>query len=277
MVNALQHNYKSGFVRSLLAQFAIYNVPVMKDPSKKPLMVYISLEDDEDVYVEFYYTYLYYNEHHELPDMNAVTTKEAATYIKKALSVNGYHIKMLRINPSEWTYKHLFNKILSYEADGYEVHCVVIDYLSKLPTTGCIQGALGVDYRDLYNRTRNFFSSKEILLISPHQLSTEAKQLIRNGISPVDFVKEVAGKGYTADSKQLDQVVDLELYLGKAKYKKKWVLTVQRGKDRRPGIVDDDKMYTMLPFPYKAPIVDDINDTDNNVSTDTSDGDDIDF
>jgi hypothetical protein len=261
MINALQHSYKSGFTQSLFAQFALHNKPLMNDVNKKPLLLYISFEDDSEIYVEFLYRYLYYNEHKTLPDLTAVTGSEVAAYMKKRLSVNGFHVELLRVNPSEWTYKNLFNKILEYEAAGYEVHACLVDYLAKLPTTGCISsGPMGTDVRDLFNRVRNFFSAKNILFITPHQLSTEAKQLIRNGVPAISFVKEIAGKGYTEGSRQLDQVVDLEIYLHKATINRKWVLTVQRGKDRTPGILDDDKMYFVLPFPKGAPIAEDINE-----------------
>ena len=159
MIDALQHKYKSGFTRSLFMQLPVHNVPVMRDKSKKPLMVFISFEDDADIMLDFMYKYLYYNENNELPDISNVTTKEIANYIRDKLSVNGYHIKILRVNPSEWTYKNLFNKMLEYEAAGYEIHSCFIDYLEKLPTTGCITGPIGSDLRDLFNRVRNFFSS----------------------------------------------------------------------------------------------------------------------
>jgi len=216
-VYALQHNYKSGFLRSIMAQLLRCNTPVLKDPAKKPLMVYISFEDDTVISIEFFYNYLYYSEFGKLPDMESVTPIDAAAYVKDKLSINGYNVKMLRINPSEWTHKHIFNKIMQYEADGYEVHALGIDYLSKLPTTGCVQGPTGTDLRDMFNRVRNYCSARNILVITPHQLSTEAKQLVRNGVTPLNFVKEIAGKGYSEGSRQLDQVVDLEIYLHKAK------------------------------------------------------------
>ena len=84
--------------------------------------------------------------------------------------------------------------------------------------------------------------------------------MIRNGVSALNFVKEIAGKGYLEGSKQIDQVVDLELYLHKAYQNKKPVLTVQRGKHRGHPILDDSDLYFILPFPYKAPILENIND-----------------
>ena len=254
-INALQHKYKSGFTQSLFAQICMHNTPVNINKDKKPLNVYISFEDDDEIYTTFIYKYLYYNEFDKLPDLTEITAKDMALYIKEKLTKTGYHVKMLRVNPSEWTYMDIQNKILEYESQGYEVHALFIDYLSKLPTTGCLtNGPMGTDVRDMFNRIRNFISSKSILCITPHQLSTEAKQLIRNGVTDTNFVKEIAGKGYTEGSKQLDQVLDGEIYIHIARIKRKPYLTVQRGKHRTPGILDDKYMYFTLPFPPNAPI-----------------------
>ena len=52
----------------------------------------------------------------------------------------------------------------------------------------------------------------------------------------------------------------MEINLTKTTVNRKWHLAIGRGKDRQPGILDDDKMQFMLPFPHKAPIVENIND-----------------
>ena len=100
---------------------------------------------------------------------------------------------------------------------------------------------------------------KNIAVITPHQLSTEAKMLSRTGIPDVNLVKEIAEKGYYADTKQLDQEVDLELYIHIAKVNKVSYLTIQRGKHRIPTILPEEDKYFMLKFPTNMPIPDDIN------------------
>lgn len=271
VVSALQHNYKSGFMQSLFVQLATLNKPDMIDANKKPLIILFSFEDDVSIISEFIYRYIYFNENKVLPDMSTLTGKEVGNYISKKLSVNGYHVKILRINPSEWTYKHMFNKTLEYEAEGYEIHAVLIDYLSKLPTTGCItSGPSGTDVRDLFNRVRNFYGSKGILNITPHQISTEALQLVRSGITGFDFINELANKNYYSESKQIPQVVDGEIYLSKGKKDKKWALFIGKGKHRTPVITPDEDKQTMLWFPKDAPIPEDIHDTDDvNVNSKT--------
>lgn len=63
-------------------------------------------------------------------------------------------------------------------------------------------------------------------------------------------------------SKQLDQVVDLEIYIHKAKINKQWHLTFQRGKHRGQGIIDESKLYFTLKYPPLAPIPENYYDDD---------------
>lgn len=257
LTSGIQHSYKSGFVRSLFAQICMYNKPTLDDATKKPLALFISFEDDADVIMGFFYHYLYFSENNKSPDMKNLDTKEAAKYVKERLTRTGFNIKIIRVNPNEWSYIHLTNKLLSYEAQGYELQLLVIDYLSKLPTIGCNRnGAMGTDIRDLFDKVRNFCTgARRTLVIVPHQLNVEVKQLLKNGVSDKNLVKELAGKGYYEGSKQIDQVVDLEIHHHIAKVGNEYVLTFQRGKRRYPEVVSDDKKYFTLPFPKNDPVI----------------------
>jgi hypothetical protein len=191
-------------------------------------------------------------------ELDAYITKIAA-YVQERMRVNGYEIKMLRVNPSEWTYKDLCNKILELEADGYEIHMCMVDYLPMMPTTGCLQGPTGTDVQDLYRRVRNFCAPRKIAFVTPHQLSTDAKQMIRDGKS--DFVKELVGKGYYRGCKQIDQEVDLEIFIHIEKSNNESFLTIQRGKHRIIGQTDHRDLFCVLPF-SKFGILFDVNGAD---------------
>lgn len=259
---ALNHQYKSGFTQSLFSQFATCNVPSLNDSSKKPLILLISLEDDVPVIIEFIFRYLYYTEHKEPPLLKDFTSKQMAEYITKKLSLNGFHSKIIRVNPSEWDIKKLFNKVIELESQNYEIQALFVDYLSKLPTTYCDNtGPQGTAVRDMFNRVRNFCSARDILFITPHQLSTDALTLFRNGVTGFDFLDEMIGsKNYYSESKQIAQVVDGEIFLTKAKVgKKDWRLYVGKGKHRSPTITPDEDKQTMFKFPIGAPIPEDTN------------------
>ena len=263
VIPALQHEYKSGMVQSLFMQIPIYNKPetMQIDKTKIPVVVYISFEDDPEVFGTFMYNYLYSAEFGVAPDLSNITPEDMQEYIHSKLSVNGFEIIMLRVNPSEWTYKELFNYILLLESQGYEIFSCIIDYLVNMSVVGCV-GKGGTEYRDLWDKCRQFFSVKKILFISPHQMSTEAKQLVRNGTNKMNLVKEVVGKGYTELSKQIDQVVDVEICIAKALMNKKWVLTMMIGKHRGAPILADDLKYQILRFPLGLPIPPNVDNPD---------------
>jgi len=62
----------------------------------------------------------------------------------------------MRVDPSQWTYSSVINKIIELEAQGYCIHILMLDYITLLPTTGCSTGPIGFDKKDLVRRIRNF-------------------------------------------------------------------------------------------------------------------------
>lgn len=160
VIGALQHKYKTGFTLSLFAQIAMFNKPKTKDPNKKPLLLRISFEDDLVNNLQFVYQYLKFSETKEPVDLVNVTVDEMSAYVKEKLQVNGFHIKMMRVDPNQWTYRSICNKVIELEAQGYNVEVLMVDYLSKVPTIGCVStGPSGTDVMDQLGRMRQFCAS----------------------------------------------------------------------------------------------------------------------
>lgn len=261
LLSALQHNYKTGFGLMTLKQIALYNNAheLLNDKTKKPLILRISFEDAAKNNMQFLYQSLYENENLvPAPDYAGLNPKEVGKYVTERLKANGWEIIIKRVDPTNWTYREIQNEVLKLEADGYEIILCQLDYLALVPTTGCVQGPHGVDKRDLLRRTRNFMARHDITLFTPHQMSTEAKQLVRDGRADT-LVQEVAGKGYYEGSRQLDQEVDLEIHIHIVKINGKSYLCVQRGKHRVIKQTPDKDLYCVLPFDPVGGIRDDIN------------------
>lgn len=265
VVGALQHNFKTGFTLNLFKQFALYNTPWLKDPKKKPCLVHISTENDLTQNILWLYANLKENEtgvecdlsyfHCDDPVEKERREAEAARYVHEHMTRNGYHIKMYRWDPSKATFDSFTDQMQQLEDEGYEVHAVVCDYLNMFSKRGCTDGPAGFLTRDLFRRVRNYTSPRGILFITPHQLSTEAKALTRQGIE--DFVKEIANKGYYDSCRTIDQEVDMELYVHIVKLNGQSYLTVQRGKHRKVKITPDRDLYCVLPFNPVGGILDD--------------------
>lgn len=257
---SLPHKYKSGLNKTLFSQVLRYNHPKTQDKAKIPCMVAISFEDSLEISVKFLFMQLKYTETREPVILSDFTDSYMADYVTDALQKNGWRVFMIRVDPTQWTYKDVFNYITSLEAQGYSVEGLWLDYMGLLPTTGCIQGNAGEALRDMLRRFGNFAAAKGMLFITPHQLSTEAKGLLRGVTTDAMFVKDVAEKGYAAGCKQLDHELDLEFYHHIFKHGKEAFLGVQRGK-HRGHMIEDAKKFFILKFPSNLmPIPDDIND-----------------
>ena len=72
-------------------------------------------------------------------------------------AINGYEVMFVHVNPSLWGYRDVQNYVLSLEAEGYEVHVLMLDYLNMLDKRGLDNnGPTGSNIRDLFRRMRNF-------------------------------------------------------------------------------------------------------------------------
>lgn len=258
MHHALPHRYKTGCNLTLFSQVLRANKPFTIIPNKIPCMVRISFEDETDNVMKFLFMQMKFSETGEEVKIEDYTSDYIVDYVTEKLEANGWKVLLIRVNPTEWSYKDVFNYIISLEAEGYAVEGLWLDYLGMLPTTGCIQGAQGEALRDMLRRFRNFCMAKGILFITPHQMSTDAKVLLRSQTTDANFVKDVSNGGYSAGSKQLDNELDLEFYQHLAKHGKHTYLTIGRGKHRLPTIIEDEQKYFVLKFTHPhMPIPDD--------------------
>lgn len=261
IIGALQHNYKSGMSLALFANIAIFNKPKTKDPSKKPLLYRVSCEDPLRNNAQFLYQLLKYDETRVPVNVKKVSTEEMYSYVKQRLQVNGFHILLEEVNPSQWTYQSLINRVVELESQGYSVEVLSIDYLSKLPTTGCVQGSLGDDVMDMLSRVRAFALANGILFISPHQLSTDAKRKLET-VPAEQFLHTIKGGGFFEKTKGLDRIYDIGLLIHKVETNNNgdWLHCVV-DKHRFPSVVDSKLKSWYMKFPdCKMPIPSNIHD-----------------
>lgn len=225
-------------------------------PKRRPALLRISAEDEMIDNLEQLYKNIYFNVYKEMPDMKLVTKVEIQEFVSSEISRNGWYVEFLRINPSEWTYRSIIQRVIDMESKGLDVQMVMIDYLAMIPTTGCTDGHAGYALRDMFRRLRNFFSARDILLYTPHQLSTDAVRQFRQGTE--DFVRQLPNKNLYADSTQIAQEIDLELFCHIEIINGVSWLTVQRGKYRSPKVVDENDKYIALPFHPEGGLQDDL-------------------
>ncbi|RLF28601.1 MAG: hypothetical protein DRN14_03895 [Thermoplasmata archaeon] len=280
-VSALRHNYKSSLIKSMFIQMLRLNKAVPTDTTKRPMFVFISLEEEVDNIMFFFYAYLKFSiESIEIADneQKNLNTDEMTDYVMKHCLENGFSIRIYRFIPELFGFSKLFSVIEKLERQGFEVQGTFLDYVKKMSREGCNRnGPSGTDLLELFSRLRGYFSSKNILFITPHQLNTQANALIRTGLPAEEFVKHIADKNYYADSAQLGQEIDLELFLHKGKINKQMVLYVSRGKHRLPTNIPEEDKLTILKFTSKVAPIPEESEVHDVTITSTTINDEFDF
>ena len=266
VTGALQHKYKTGTSLSMFAHVALFNTPKTKDPTKKPLLYRVSCEDPLIQNAQFLYQLLKYEETGEKVDVKVVSPAEMSAYVKKRLQVNGFHILIDEINPQLWTYQSLINRIIELEANGYKVEFLSVDYLPKIPTTGCNQGAMGDDVMDMLSRIRAYCSANGIMFATPWQLSTEAKRQLQ--LMPADnFLPFIKGGGFFEKTRGLDRIYDIGILQHIVSTPAGDYLHMVLDKHRFPTVVDNVHKSWFLRFPSGngMPIPSNINNPDHKI------------
>lgn len=255
---ALPHNDKTGTTLTLFKQMAKYNTPRIRKPGKKPTLVRLTFEDPMTNNINYLYKNIMHNRTQDVIDTKGVPYTEIARVVKEELCSTGFSIRMAYVDPSEWSYRNLQNYVLKLESEGHDVQVLMVDYLSMIPTTGCRQGPTGADLQDLFRRMRNFCRSRGILFITPHQLSTQARELTRGVVLDETLLQYIALKGYWQDAKGLDREFDGAFYVHLIKKDNDTYKAFQRDKHRWPGILEESKKFFIYKYPGPMPIPDDI-------------------
>lgn len=267
VVAACQHDYKTSMNLSLFAQLVTLNKPKKKTPGKKPLALFFSAEDSLQKNFLFLYSYFRYDETRELFDPKEVISEvdaEAMTdYVMAKFAQSEFEVMFEKIDPFVFNFRDVADRVVELENQGYELEICSIDYLSKLQTTDCRNdGPMGANYQEQLARARSFFSNRNALFLTPHQISTEGKALLRasGGVSHQEFVKVVAARGYTEHTKGLDRIYDTGIYIHTFTHSDgNAYLTMFREKMRFPLVIEESKKYIVYRMPKNLPLPTDIN------------------
>lgn len=265
-IGALQHNYKSSMLNTLFAQLCVLNKPFLTEEERekgiKPLILKISIEDSLVTSTLFIYQYLKATQGEILDkeDLMNLPTQEISSYIEQQLTSNGWYVKMLRADSSQADISWLTNLYLNLEAQGYKVVFCILDYVGAMITRGCVTGSIGDDRRNLLQRCRNLAARAGGSMITAMQLSSAAKQLLKNGVPDHQLLREINNKGYYQGTAGADQEFDVAFLLKLCTVNKQTFLNVHWEKHRSPLLADPEDFNIYIPFENgrRTPLMPDI-------------------
>ena len=265
MISALPFRNKTGFTLSLFRHLCTYNAPILPEGHEfktprdaKQLMIRFSAEDDLDDNIKYMYKDIMLNIHGKTVDLSKVSIKKAAKLIQETYEKTGFHVKLIRVNPSNTTYKDIIILIQRQEALGYDVRLIMFDYLAMITTQGCDRsGPMGADLQDMFKRVRNYFSAKNITFITPHQLSSTALRRLDDDLTDRTFLNNIYESGYYKGCSTLHQEPDIEIFVHIIAADTGSYLHVRRGKLRGGDAIPESHKSYYAKFPVVGPIMDD--------------------
>lgn len=249
VIEALQHKNKTGFTLSLFLQTMLNNKVEIKD-GKRPLWMWISLEDDVTQIIIKIFVYLYFRKHKQMPIMLDIDTKFISDFIKKEIDATGNKLIIKRIDNSLFTIERFTKIVEGYELTGNRVVVAAVDYLEKAYTDGSkySTGPNGSGLKNMFTYFRTYIQKKNILFMTPHQIAVDAIGQLRNGASDREFLKLINGKNFTQGSRGLPQEFDIEILIHLCKINGIDYQAVQIGKFKRPDYVDPRDKFMLIPF-----------------------------
>lgn len=158
LIGGLPHNFKSGFMLSLFVHFALFNKPFLRDKTRKPLLYFITMENEIGDNLLWIYKYLKENDTGVAVIDSEIDQEEAAEYVAMRLRSNGFEVKMDRFDPTEFSCASLVGVLEGLMAEGYEIVGLLIDYLNMINKTGIDFKVAGDDIRMAFRKIRNFTS-----------------------------------------------------------------------------------------------------------------------
>jgi len=229
---ALPHNYKSGLCMSVATHAILYNKPNLKDISKKPLALFISLENE--AFQNMMWVFKHYYENINNKDSSDMDDDAIIDWMYKFFNKMGWSFIILRYLPSEFGFKDFVNVVEYYENSGYEIKLAVIDYMNLMYKGNGSERSSSVGthllVKELFSNACNYTKSKGISLITAHPLNRKATELVNTGIK--NIVKRFDTE-HIAESMDVAREVDLEIFIHIEKNQDGiYYLTFKRGKHR---------------------------------------------
>lgn len=254
LIGGLPYNGKSYVSRSMFAGGTYYTNPqdLLRNKEKKPLNVILTLEDKAPIVMAELYILLKGNLENEKIDIEKkkeIDKDEAARYVLSKLSRNGYEVEIIQVNPDEMTYMDIQNMVTELEADGYEIHMCLIDYLNLVSKKGLASQRSDTDIQELFRRVKNFMLAKGIATLAPHQLSADAMELKRSGKK--DLARIACNLSMYEGNRTLGKEPDLEFIVDKVIDNGIAHMCISRGKHKGINDTPEDDRHFILPF---API-----------------------
>lgn len=209
LYNALSHHAKSLTLVKWSMWSPLYNTHETKD-NRIPLTIMVSLENEAYQNMHTVFRDQYYLKTGQAP--TGLTNEQVVTWLHDLFSRQSTALEILRYLPDRFGYEELKGVVEFYENEGYEVVMVIIDYMNcmkKVSSSDASRSGNHLAVKELFNQCCNYTKSRNIALVSAHQLGRDAQRLANSGVK--DVVRKF-GPEHLADAIDVQREVDVSIF-----------------------------------------------------------------
>lgn len=237
LINALTNRGKSLTMAHFLASIGLYNKPLLRNKAKIPTLLMESSEDTMDLIIMRMYKLALTVKGMYDKDFQTSEAVDIVQTICDCFKENGWFLIINQIEANKDSMQSMFDRVRNLEMKGHEIIWYGYDYLGLVPIDKIPGESKSDKLQILFRRVRSFMIARGICFVTPHQLSPEAKKMLKetDDESEVYFSREVAGKSMTETSTKITNEVDIELTIHVAKTNTKNYFTGCVGKSRGEG------------------------------------------
>lgn len=272
--------FKSGILLNLAISIAKYNGDYKpKNPKLKPLVLYLSMENSAHETANRIYKYITGDPKGFTNDN--INKNDAAIVLDNYLNDSDVYIGVAYRNSAKYTTSLLDDLYAQYKAKGFEIICVVQDYLRRINSNRVeVWGDMRLNMGAVMDEFEIFAKTYEIPVITAAQLNRRsyeilenyanmgrtdaAKELNLNQIADSNLIVENTDYMFIINREELFNKVEWQTALPNIRNYNRSYLSIKMVVSRDSSAMNgENKAYFDQPFENEMKLVDDCNMPDD--------------
>lgn len=205
-LQAISGGSKSDTARVFLTGVARHTKPFLLDETKKPCLIYLTLEDTISRSLSRTLTQVR-REDQDRFDVEEVSEEESFEQYRELVESGGYTVFNIKGRQKELTPRNVLSLLEAIIDDGYEVHLMVMDYMGQLSFSDIDEANNSECIKTGYSYVFNFCQENKIAAILCAQIAgREYSEVIKSAAD--DGLKELVNKNISSQSMNIINVLD---------------------------------------------------------------------
>lgn len=242
-LQAISGGSKSDTARRYLTGVAEFTKPYMFDKTKKPALVYLTLEDTIARSLSRTLTQLR-REKVGYFDVEDIPEEDAFELYRETVEKNGYTVFNIKGRQKELTPKNLLAVLQSIMDDGYEIHLFVADYMGLLSFADIDEANNSECIKTGYSYVFNFCQENKISAILCAQIAGREYQKVIDSAEN-DGLRELVHSNLSSQSMNIINVLDMRVMVNTVKGPTRAFHQIAFGKGRFSTALSEKDKYAV--------------------------------